>query len=73
MPALLDGGRRHLRDECAGVFDVGQIADDVDVVAAGDGQFGLDQDAAGAVERHAERLGQRRGGDSRGPGESGTS
>ncbi len=37
------------------LFDVGQVADDVDVVAAGDRQVGLDHDAARAVERDAER------------------
>ena len=36
---------------------------DEDLGVAGDGQVGLDLDAAGAVERDAERAGQRRGGD----------
>ena len=59
-PPLLHRGGGDARHKSAVVLDVGQVADDIDVIAAGDGQVGLDHDAAGAVERHAERAGQRR-------------
>ena len=67
VPALLHRGRSDPGDQRPILLDVGQVADDVDVVAAGDAQLGLDQDAPGAVQRHAERPGQRRRGDPRGP------
>ena len=67
VPPLLHGGGGDPRHERAVVLDVGQVADDVDVVAAGDRQLGLDHDATGPVERDTERPGQRRGGDARGP------
>ena len=67
MPPFLHGGGGDARHESAVVLDVGQVADDVDIVVAGDGQLGLDHDATGPVERHAERPGQRRRGDARGP------
>ena len=67
VPALLHRGGGDARHESAVVLDVGQVADHVDIVVAGDGQLGLDHDAAGPVERHTERLRQRRGGDARGP------
>ncbi len=67
VPPLLHGGGGDARHESSVVFEVGQVADDVDIVTARDGQLGLDHDAAGPVERDAERLGQRRGGDPRGP------
>ena len=59
--------RRHARHQRAVDFDVGQVADDVDVVMPGDRQIGLDQHAARPVERRTERLGQRRSCHTRSP------
>ena len=59
LPARLHRGRGHARHERAVAFDVSQVADDVDIVVAGDRQVGFDQDAARVIERHAERLCQR--------------
>ena len=53
--AFLNRGRGDAGDERAVVLlHGGQVADDEDVGMAGDGEVGLDEDAAGAIERHAE-------------------
>ena len=67
MPSFLHGRRGDARHESSIALDVGQVADAVDIVVAGNGQLGLDHDATGPVERHSQRLRQRRGGNARGP------
>src|SRR5215831_6559788 len=54
MSSLLHRGRCDARHKGAVLLEVSQIPDDVDVIAAGDGQVRLHDDSTGIIQRNAK-------------------